>query len=209
MYLLDQTWLPFANLMLRHVYSVLMICSDYDRFMLEEDGRVEEELYKEYTALGLSSPPKISHASNEDMALLMIDNQQFDLVISMLDLGSDRVEGLAKAIKDKKPEDLPQDLLREPAQRQVRLSLMLAHIVGENKIGASREEVEARAREIASAYQQPEEMVKWLMGQQEQANRVAEGVIEAKLVDFVLGKAKTTDEAIAFDQLMGNEAAAA
>ena len=86
---------------------------------------------------------------------------------------------------------------------------MLAHIVGENKIGASREEVEARAREIASAYQQPEEMVKWLMGQQEQANRVAEGVIEAKLVDFVLGKAKTTDEAIAFDQLMGNEAAAA
>ena len=115
----------------------------------------------------------------------------------------------ASGIKDKKPEDLPQDLLREPAQRQVRLSLMLAHIVGENKIGASREEVEARAREIASAYQQPEEMVKWLMGQQEQANRVAEGVIEAKLVDFVLGKAKTTDEAIAFDQLMGNEAAAA
>ncbi len=106
MYLLDQTWLPFANLMLRHVYSVLLICSDYDRFMLEEDGRVEEELYKEYTALGLSSPPKISHASNEETALLMIDNQQFDLVISMLDLGSDRVEGLAKAIKDRKP-DMP------------------------------------------------------------------------------------------------------
>ena len=106
MYLLDQTWLPFSNLMLRHVYNVLLICSDYDRFMLEEDGRVEEELYKEYTALGLSSPPKISHASNEESALLMIDNQPFDLVISMLDLGSDRVEGLAKAIKDRRP-DMP------------------------------------------------------------------------------------------------------
>ena len=103
MYLLDQTWLPFANLMLRHVYSVLLICSDYDRFMLEEDGRVEEELYKEYTALGLSSPPKITHVSTEEMALSMIDNQQFDLVISMLDLGSNRVEGLAKAIKERKP----------------------------------------------------------------------------------------------------------
>ena len=103
MYLLDQTWLPFANLMLRHVYSVLLICSDYDRFMLEEDGRVEEELYKEYTALGLSSPPKITHVSTEEMALSMIDNQQFDLVISMLDLGTNRVEGLAKAIKERKP----------------------------------------------------------------------------------------------------------
>lgn len=103
MYLLDQTWLPFANLMLRHVYSVLLICSDYDRFMIEEDGRVEEELYKEYTQLGLSSPPKISHASSEESALRMIDSQPFDLVISMLDLGSDRVEGLAKAIKIRKP----------------------------------------------------------------------------------------------------------
>ncbi len=103
MYLLDQTWLPFANLMLRHVYSVLLICSDYDRFMIEEDGRVEEELYKEYTALGLSSPPKITHVSTEEMALSMIDNQQFDLVISMLDLGTNRVEGLAKAIKERKP----------------------------------------------------------------------------------------------------------
>ncbi len=103
MYLLDPTWLPFSNLMLRHVYSVLLICSDYDRFMLEEDGRVEEELYKEYTALGLSTPPKITHASNETDALAMIDSLPFDLVISMLDLGSDRVEGLAKAIKEKKP----------------------------------------------------------------------------------------------------------
>ena len=106
MYLLDPTWLPFSNLMLRHVYNVLLICSDYDRFMLEEDGRVEEELYKEYTALGLSNPPKITHASNERDALEMIDALPFDLVISMLDLGSDRVEGLAKEIKAKKA-DMP------------------------------------------------------------------------------------------------------
>ena len=50
-YQLDETWIPFSSLMLKHVYNVLLICSDYDRFMLEEDGRVEEELYKEYTAL--------------------------------------------------------------------------------------------------------------------------------------------------------------
>lgn len=103
MYLLDPTWLPFANLMLRHVYSVILICSDYDRFMLDEDGRVEEELYKEYTALGLSNPPKITHVSNEADALALIRERNFDLAISMLDLGSDRVEALSKAIKEIKP----------------------------------------------------------------------------------------------------------
>ncbi len=99
-YQLDETWVPFSSLMLRHIYNVLLICSDYDRFMLEEDGRVEEELYKEYTALGLSNPPKITHTNTEDEALEALRNQHFDLVISMLDLGSGRVEALAKAVKD-------------------------------------------------------------------------------------------------------------
>lgn len=95
--------MPFSNLMLKHVYNVLLICSDYDRFMLEEDGRVEEELYQEYTALGLSNPPKITHTNNEETALRLIDELSFDLVISMLDLGSERVEALAEAIKVKRP----------------------------------------------------------------------------------------------------------
>ncbi len=103
MYLLDQTWLPFCNLMLRHIYTVLLICSDYDRFMLEEDGRVEEELYKEYTALGLSNPPKITHTSSEEEALESIRTRNFDLVITMLDLTSGRVEILAEKIKKIKP----------------------------------------------------------------------------------------------------------
>ena len=38
---------------------------------------------------------------------------------------------------------------------------------------------------------------------------VAERALEAKLVEFILGKAKTTEETLAFDQLMGNEAAQA
>ena len=73
MYKLDQTWIPFSNLMLKHIYNVLLICSDYDRFMLEEDGRVEEELYKEYMGLGLSTPPKITHTSDPDEAIRLIE----------------------------------------------------------------------------------------------------------------------------------------
>lgn len=104
MYLLDQTWFPFSNLMLKHIYNVLLICSDYDRFMIEEDGRVEEELYKEYTTLGLSTPPKITHTNTEEEALKAIRNLHFDLVITMLDLGSNRVELLAQEIKKTRPE---------------------------------------------------------------------------------------------------------
>ncbi|WP_050805808.1 PEP/pyruvate-binding domain-containing protein [Sphaerochaeta pleomorpha] len=99
MYKLDPTWLPFSNLMLRHIYNVLLICSDYDRFLLEEDGRVEEELYLEYTQLGLNNPPKITHTNTGEEALQLLKERKFDLVITMLDLGSDPVEQLAFDIK--------------------------------------------------------------------------------------------------------------
>ncbi|MGD1822967.1 MAG: PEP/pyruvate-binding domain-containing protein [Pleomorphochaeta sp.] len=102
MYKLDPTWLPFSNLMLKHIYNVLLICSDYDRFLLEEDGRVEEALYTEYTQLGLSNPPKITHVNTPQEALniLSSSSRKFELVISMLDLGNERVEELADEIKE-------------------------------------------------------------------------------------------------------------
>ena len=70
------------------------------RRMLEEDGRVEEELYREYTSLGLSNPPKITHTSSEEKALELLKTFKFDLVISMLDLGTDRVETFAQQVKE-------------------------------------------------------------------------------------------------------------
>lgn len=105
MYKLDSTWLPFSNLMLKHIYNVLLICSDYDRFLLEEDGRVEEALYTEYTQLGLSNPPKITHVNTpgEALDILSSSSRKFELVISMLDLGNEKVEELADEIKEVYP----------------------------------------------------------------------------------------------------------
>ena len=120
MYLPDQTWLPFSNLIRNRVYNVLLVCSDYDRFMLEEDGRVEEELYHEYTELGLSSPPKITHTNSEERAQELLRENRFQLVITMLDLGSDRVEALAESVKSLFPEMPVIALSPSPDHRKAR-----------------------------------------------------------------------------------------
>ena len=54
----------FQNLMQRRVFNVLLVAAPYDAFMMEEDGRVEEQLYNEYVALNLSSPPRITRVSH-------------------------------------------------------------------------------------------------------------------------------------------------
>ena len=41
----------FANLMRHRIYNVLLFASKYDAFVLEEDGRIDEQLFNEYTSL--------------------------------------------------------------------------------------------------------------------------------------------------------------
>lgn len=73
----------FQALMQHRVFNVLLIASPYDAFMMEEDGRVEEQLYNEYVALNLSSPPRVTRASTMPEALDVMSVKPFDLVVAM------------------------------------------------------------------------------------------------------------------------------
>lgn len=73
----------FQALMQHRIFNVLLIASPYDAFMMEEDGRVEEQLYNEYVALNLSSPPRVTRASTITEAIELMQTKPFDLVIAM------------------------------------------------------------------------------------------------------------------------------
>ncbi len=73
----------FQNLMQKRIFNVLLIASAYDAFMMEEDGRVEEQLYFEYTALNLSSPRESRAHSTPLEAMEIMKVKSFDLVIMM------------------------------------------------------------------------------------------------------------------------------
>ncbi len=73
----------FQNLMQRRIFNVLLVASPYDAFMMEEDGRVEEQLYFEYVALNLSSPPRVTRVSHIREAIEALSLKHFDLIIAM------------------------------------------------------------------------------------------------------------------------------
>ena len=91
----------FQNLMQRRIHNVLLIASPYDAFMMEEDGRVEEQLYFEYTSLNLSSPPRVNQASSYAEAYECLESKHYDLIIAMpgMDIGETFRE--AKNIKER------------------------------------------------------------------------------------------------------------
>ncbi len=73
----------FNKLMQRRIFNVLLFASRYDAFMMEEDGRVDEQLYFEYVSLNLSSPPRVTRVSVLDDALRELRTNHYDLVIAM------------------------------------------------------------------------------------------------------------------------------
>ena len=93
----------FQNLMQRRVFNVLLVAAPYDAFMMEEDGRVEEQLYNEYVALNLSSPPRITRVSHIGEALEAMSHKNFDLVIAMPGMDVSDTFTTAKTLKAAHP----------------------------------------------------------------------------------------------------------
>ncbi|NJM15996.1 MAG: response regulator [Bacteroidales bacterium] len=85
--------------MQKRVRKVLIVCSPYEAFMLEEDGRVEERVYNEYASLHLSSPPQFSYAHSAQEAFGILNREDISLVIEMLSMAGNEPFHLAKQIK--------------------------------------------------------------------------------------------------------------
>jgi len=94
---------PFDNLMTKRISRVLLICSKYDAFILEGDGRIEEQIFNEYVSLNLRYPPHFIQVSTSEQAFKVLIEDQIDLIITMLDLGDVDVFDFAKQIKIKYP----------------------------------------------------------------------------------------------------------
>lgn len=77
----------FEHLMLKRISEILLICNDYDAFMLEEDGRIEERVFNEYSALHLRFPPHFNRACSIENAFDMMKRKNFDLVITLHNSG--------------------------------------------------------------------------------------------------------------------------
>lgn len=112
---------PFDKLMQKRITEVLLICSKYENFILEEDGRIEEQIFHEYVSLNLRYPPRFTQTSSPEQAKKLLAEKDFDLVITMINLGTTDVFNLANEIKDSHPK-VPIVILT-PFSREVSMRL--------------------------------------------------------------------------------------
>lgn len=96
----------FVNLMNKRIYNVLLIATKYDSFILEDDGRIDEQIFNEYVSLNLSNPPRFKQVRSKAEALKELRENRYELIIQMPNMDDVDMFAISRKIKEKYP-DIP------------------------------------------------------------------------------------------------------
>lgn len=107
-----------------------------------------------------------------------------------------------RGIKDADKVSIPEDVFRPQAERRVRLGLVVAELVRSNNLQATMDQLKAHIQELAASYEKPAEVERWYFSDNNRLAEVEAIVLENNVTDFVLSKAKVSEKAVSFDELM-------
>ena len=107
----------------------------------------------------------------------------------------------------KQPIDLPKELFEAEAKRRVSVGLLFSEIIESNKIKADDAKVKSLIDEIASAYEDPKEVLEYYSKDKKAMDNIRSVAIEDQVVDLLLASAKVTDKNYSFSELMNQQVA--
>ena len=96
----------FQDLMLYRIHEIILVASPYDAFILEEDGRLTEQILHEYLGMNLSYAPRVWQATKASYAMDLLSRRSVDLIIVMMRISDMDLMTFGKQINEaysKKP----------------------------------------------------------------------------------------------------------
>lgn len=100
---------------------------------------------------------------------------------------------------------LPDELFKEQAERRVRIGLLLGEIIREQDIKADDERVKTLIESLATAYEDPKEVVDYYFGNERLLNNMRDVAIEEQAIEYLLSKAQVTEKQTSFDEVINQQ----
>jgi trigger factor len=138
----------------------------------------------------------------------LLEENPVELPVALIDQEIERMLAPYKeaAQKQGKSEaDMPREMFEDQAKKRVGLGLLLSEVVKTNELSVDKDKVQETIKEMAQSYDEPEEVINWYNSNPEQLGQIESMVLEDMLVDFVLDKAKVTEEKVAFTEIVKPE----
>ena len=103
--------------------------------------------------------------------------------------------------------ELPASLFTEQAKDRVKVGLLLGEVIKANKLQVEDARVQSLIETVASAYEDPQEVVQYYNSNKELLQGMRNVALEEQAIDLVLTKAKVKEEKAKFDEIMNPQAA--
>lgn len=84
------------------IHKILLVCSSYDGYILEEDGHIESQINREYLELNISNPPALTRVSSTREALELLEQDaSFDFILTMYNVGELDVFSFGRIVRER------------------------------------------------------------------------------------------------------------
>ena len=113
------------------------------------------------------------------------------------------------AANSKNVPQLPDELFQEQAERRVRVGLLLGEVIREQDIKADDARVKTLIESLATAYEDPSEVVDYYFQNERLLNNMRDLAVEDQAIEFLLSQAQVTEKATSFDEVINKAGAAA
>lgn len=92
------------------------------------------------------------------------------------------------------PSQLPSELFQDQAEKRVKTGMIFQAFVRQHELKPDQDKVEEKINEIASTYEDPDEVINYYKNNQEQRQQVESAVLEDQVVDLALEQAKVKEK---------------
>lgn len=131
----------------------------------------------------------------------LIANNTFDVPKAMIE-SEQRVLAQQAAERYGQKVELPHSIFTEEAKRRVSTSLLFNKIIADNKLTVVDERVNEIVSDIASAYENPQEVIDYYQSNQNVLDTVKNIAMEDAVTDLLLTKVKVNEKHYSFSEFM-------
>ncbi|MCV6612088.1 MAG: trigger factor [Amphritea sp.] len=107
------------------------------------------------------------------------------------------------------PNMLPKEMFEAQAEKRVKVGLLVAEVVKANELKVDEDRVRSTVEDLASTYQEPQQVIDWYYGNQEMLGQVQNLVMEDQVLDLLLGSAKVSEVEVSYEDAIKPAAPAA
>ncbi|WP_372964576.1 trigger factor [Marinobacter sp.] len=144
----------------------------------------------------------VANKVKNDVVEGLLETTELDVPSSLVDQEIDRLrqEAVQRFGGQVDFKQLPKEIFEEQARRRVKTGLLFQEVVKKNELKADPSKVDEKIQEIASTYEQPEEVVAHFNSNQDQKSQVESVVLEEAVVEFVLGQTKPKEKKMKYEE---------